>query len=297
MAGPDWQNISYPTDGAPASVDPAIDPDPISYTPPDIAEPAPEQPEAADPVEETPTVAEPVVEAPIVAEPVPEQPEVAEPVAEIPLVSEPDADTPAGTEEIDGTVVYRWNAGRKDVEAIDEGPDWISDVSAVVDGHARVKSEAITTLDSSVSQDTVPLGVFSQYYLNPNSSSEMALEFGDGTLDAGEYAVRLYMGNAWNGTDSSGDLQFDVSVEDQLFLDDIDLIDSFGHKKGGMFEWVGQVDDGTIDIDFGHVIRDPIINGVEILQLNTSDVVEVIEMNDDENEIAAINGFDDVGIF
>ena len=34
-----------------------------------------------------------------------------------------------------------------------------------------------------------------------------------------------------------------------------------------MFQWQGTVDDGTVDIDFGHVVENPLINGVEIIHL------------------------------
>jgi hypothetical protein len=35
-----------------------------------------------------------------------------------------------------------------------------------------------------------------------------------------------------------------------------------------MFEWRGQVTDGTVDIDFAHVVKNPLINGVEIIRLD-----------------------------
>jgi len=43
-----------------------------------------------------------------------------------------------------------------------------------------------------------------------------------------------------------------------------------------MFEWVGLVNDGTIDIDFQRVIQNPLINGIEIIQLNTSSADPVL---------------------
>jgi len=60
-----------------------------------------------------------------------------------------------------------------------------------------------------------------------------------------------------------------VTIEDQLYLDDLDLSATFGEDVGGMFEWVGQVSDGTIDIDFARVLENPQINGIEILQVTS----------------------------
>jgi len=59
LAGPDWSDISYPTDGTPTPVDP----DPISYTPPD------ESDQTTDP---TPVVEAPVEPAPVVEVAVPD---------------------------------------------------------------------------------------------------------------------------------------------------------------------------------------------------------------------------------
>lgn len=39
LAGPDWSNLSYPTDGTPTPIDPVVDPDPISFSPPDKVDP------------------------------------------------------------------------------------------------------------------------------------------------------------------------------------------------------------------------------------------------------------------
>lgn len=110
--------------------------------------------------------------------------------------------------------------------------------------------------------------------------AEMGLRFGDGTLAPGTYAVRLLMGNSFGGTSSPGARAFDVLIEDQLFLDDLDLITSFGHNAGGVFEWVGEVRDGTIDIDFARVINDPLINGVEVIQRDVAPVDPIPEASD-----------------
>lgn len=115
-----------------------------------------------------------------------------------------------------------------------------------------------------------------QAHLEP-PEADMTLEFGKGTLVPGTYAVRLFMANSFDDTGAPGQRQFDVLVEDQLFLDDVDLVSSFGNLTGGMFEWVGEVEDGTIDIDFARSKSDPLINGVEIIQLSTSSIDIVSE--------------------
>ena len=175
--------------------------------------------------------------------------------------------------ETTGTVLYRWNAGNSDVAAVDGGMDWIADTSVIVGGPTNVHTGNISTLDPSASQYTVPTDLFMQERWDPSSGSEMALEFGNGTLANGGYAVRLYMSEA---AFDPGIRQFDVTIEDQLFLDDVDISATFGVGVGGVFEWTGQVTDGTVDIDFQRVLQNPQINGVEIVQLTTTPADPVI---------------------
>ena len=188
-----------------------------------------------------------------------------------------------GTERaaVSGEVVYRWNAGNADVAATDGGPDWIADAGAIT-GSATIASSLIAssgTLDASV-PGTTPKGIFAQEYWGNNAASPMGLEFGDGALEAGIYAVRLYMGNSWSGASTPGKRVFDVEVENQLFLDNIDLSGMLGHRVGGMFEWYGQVSDGTIDIDFLHGVDNPLINGIEIIRLNGTPAAPAVSVLD-----------------
>ena len=165
-----------------------------------------------------------------------------------------------------GVVVQRWNAGTSTVAATDGGPDWVADAGAIT-GAARIGTGTIGTLDASV-PGTTPAGIFAQEYWGSSAASPMGLEFGNGALETGLYAVRLYMGNAWSGANDPGERVFDVEVENGLFLDNMDLSGTFGHRVGGMREWQGIVSDGTIDIDFLREVDAPLINGVEIIRLD-----------------------------
>ena len=166
-----------------------------------------------------------------------------------------------------GSVVYRWNAGNANVSATDDGPDWLHTGLTIVNGPTSIadgRFNVINSLDASV-PSTTPIGIYSQVeYKNGN----FGLEYGDGTLESGLYAVRLYMGDGYFGTNDPGERLFDVEVEGELFLDDIDLVATLGHQVGGMFEWQGQITDGTLDIDFTKLVDNPLINAVEILRLD-----------------------------
>ena len=166
-----------------------------------------------------------------------------------------------------GSVAFRWAAGGTTVAAIDGGPAWTAAASVVKGGPTTVSSAQITSLHASVPSATTPLGLFAKERYDPPTGAEMGLDFGTGGLADGDYAVRLFMGNSYAGTSAPGQRQFDVRIEGALAFDNVDLVARFGHKVGGMLEWQGTVTDGTIDIDFQHVIQNPLINGVEILRL------------------------------
>ena len=169
---------------------------------------------------------------------------------------------------LEGEVLYRWNAGNGTVASIDGDIDWTAGTGPIVGGPTNVfQNSNITILDASVAS-TTPVGLFAHERWDPASGEEIELEFGDGTLEAGNYAVRLFMGDSFAGTDQPGERVFDVSVEGELFLDDLDLAGTLGTDVGGMFEWIGAVTDGTIDIDFQRIIQNPLINGVEIIRLD-----------------------------
>ena len=181
------------------------------------------------------------------------------------------ASTDGGSE-----VIYRWNAGTSTVAAIDGGPDWVADTSVLVGGPTFTSTQNVSTLASGT-PPTTPTGIFAQERWDPGTDAEMQFEF---ALDPGTYAIRLYMADGYFMTNDPGERVFDVSIEGALFLDDFDLNAVLGHGVGGMFEWVGNIDDGFADIDFAHVVENPLINGIEIIALGTGPSGPVISVAD-----------------
>jgi hypothetical protein len=173
----------------------------------------------------------------------------------------------------DPDVLYRWKAGTGTVAAIDGGKAWVADASVVVGGPTNVFAGGITSLHPSVPKASVPKGIFAQERWDPPTGAEMGLEFGKGGLAAGSYAVRLFIGNSYQGTDAVGDRVFDILVEGKTAFNDVDPVALFGHKVGGMLEWRGEVIDGTIDVDFRRGVENPLINGVEIVYLGDDSLV------------------------
>ncbi|NKI32007.1 T9SS type A sorting domain-containing protein, partial [Croceivirga thetidis] len=60
----------------------------------------------------------------------------------------------------------------------------------------------------------------------------------------------------------------------------LDLVSEFGHQSGGMVSYAATVTDGVLDIGFLHVVENPLVNAIEVMQSTDTDVSLVISTND-----------------
>ncbi len=192
------------------------------------------------------------------------------------------------------TVLYRVNAGGPQIAAIDGGLDWAVDTTAANNSNladpGSNNTAAFPAVDPGATVPiTTPGEIFDTERWDQPGGTEMQWEF-DVPVQ-GFYEVRLYMGNGFSGTSSPGQRVFDVAIEGNILssLDDIDLSNNasfFGHEVGGMISNIVQVTDGTIDIDFIHGVENPLINGIEIIQLGSSSdpIVSIVSGNQTVNE-------------
>jgi large repetitive protein len=75
--------------------------------------------------------------------------------------------------------------------------------------------------------------------------------------------VNLYMGNQCECTNTAGARLFDVLIDGNLVLDNLDLTGTYGHQVGHLFQFE-IISDGTIDVDFVNVVENPLLNALEI---------------------------------
>ncbi|MFC6940263.1 PKD domain-containing protein, partial [Salinirubellus sp. GCM10025818] len=164
-------------------------------------------------------------------------------------------------------VAYRVNNGGSELAALDSSIDWEADTSS---DPAPYRNDAATntystqnsiSLDGSVPDDT-PEALFQTERYDPAKGAEMQWEF---PVNAGEtYEVRLHFAEIF--ATQSDQRVFDVSVENQLVLDDYDIYADVGHDVG-VTKAYQVTPDSTLDVDFGHVVDNPKISGIEIVKL------------------------------
>jgi hypothetical protein len=83
----------------------------------------------------------------------------------------------------------------------------------------------------------------------------------------GAYVVRLHFAEIWAGTVKRNMRQFDVIVEGQRVLASYDIAAEVGSMTATVKQVVTSVRDGSLNIDFGHVVENPKISAIEVFAL------------------------------
>jgi N-acetylneuraminic acid mutarotase len=174
--------------------------------------------------------------------------------------------------------ILRINANGPTITATDsQNPDWLGGIGAGAQSGSfngltySVNTGTLSTQNTSGRHASLPAYVPQSLFTNEryDVAAAPAMEWTFG-LPNGNYYVRLYMGNGFNGTSEAGERLFDISIEGQLVQDDLDLVAAFGHQNGGMLEYPVSLTDGALNVLFEHVVENPLINGIEILSVGGS---------------------------
>lgn len=166
-----------------------------------------------------------------------------------------------------GDILFRINTGGPLVAAVDSGPNWAADTPATPSAYLVAggdNASGFAVVPGGSVPPTTPAGVFTTERWDPGAVPEMQWEFPVGADAMVE--VRLYLGNGYGGTSAPGGRVFGVVIEGADPFGDLDLSVSPGHEVGGMFATTVDVGgDGVLDIDFVHIVENPLVNAIEIL--------------------------------
>ncbi|MFN2470504.1 MAG: kelch repeat-containing protein [Gaiellaceae bacterium] len=167
----------------------------------------------------------------------------------------------AGMTATPGSVVHRINVGGPTLTG------WTADTATAPSPYSNssatktyATSTAINVTDPSVPVGT-PAAVFQTERWDPVTAPEMQWDL---PVEAGAYEVRLYLAEIYSGAMAVGNRVFDVSVEGKLALDDYDVYAAVGGNKG-VVKRILVKSDASLDVDFGHVVQNPAVNGIEIV--------------------------------
>ena len=167
-------------------------------------------------------------------------------------------------------VLYRVNAGGPLVPSGDSGPDWVAD-DGFDSPYRNSGSNAAgwgagVSFDSSVPATTPP-SLFDAERWDPGTAPEMQWSF---PVTAGvPLSVNVYFANRCGCTASPGQRVIDMSIDGNLVIDDIDLSGQLGHNVATKRSF-NITSDGTVNIDFAHVVENPLVNAIEIVRTDTT---------------------------
>ncbi|MEM9667760.1 MAG: malectin domain-containing carbohydrate-binding protein [Pseudomonadota bacterium] len=179
----------------------------------------------------------------------------------------------------DRVVIYRVNGGGGEIAAIDGGPAWTADTLAnpsqfILTSPHNANGFPAVEPGSSVDTAVVPGAIWDTERWDPATGPELLWGF---DVEPGRYEVNLYVGNGFGGTSAPGTRVFDVAIEGDIQqsddpnsnFDSVDLSGTFGHQVGAVITREIDVVDGQLNIEFLHEIENPLVNGIEIVQLAT----------------------------
>ena len=160
--------------------------------------------------------------------------------------------------------IFRVNAGSGGI--LDTPIDWDRDTknkpSAYV--NALTGDNKVNRLDpfAGINDTGAPNQLFESNRWDPTGSEDMMWDFP--VTSAGMYDVRLYFAESDPAEFVVGGRVFDVTIEGETVLDNYDIYAEADSNVAVLKSFQVYVDDGNIDIDFGHEVDNPIVNGIEI---------------------------------
>lgn len=167
-------------------------------------------------------------------------------------------------------VLFRVNAGDVAVTALDApNPDWASNEgynaqsgSGFSVNTGNIGTHNNTTMHSSVPAYAPAAALFAKERWDPSGAPEMMWQFNTGN---GSFLVNLFYANGAGGTQQAGKRLFNVVMEGDTVVKNKDLSAEYGHKVGAMETYNAIVTDGVLNIEFIHVLDNPLIYAIEIL--------------------------------
>lgn len=169
----------------------------------------------------------------------------------------------AGTENAwDGDSNWHWNSSMNQSSPY-------ANVAAIGDYRYSITSWGAFTGPMDLSHPSIPPGtppeLFETQRWDPGATPEMNWAF---PVANGTYEVRLYFNELAEGIKTAGQRVFDVSVEGSVVpsFNNIDPLGEAGSKgRAIMRSAVVTVTDGTLNLEFLHIIDNPDVNAIEIL--------------------------------
>lgn len=155
------------------------------------------------------------------------------------------------------TALFRVNAGGASY-LDNSGQTWAAD-SGFTSGSTSTFANPI----AGTTDDTL----YQSFRYDDSPSSPLDYGF---TVPNGQYEVKLHFAETWSGITAAGQRVFDVLLEGQVALDNLDVFAVAGPNTALVETLQVQVSDGQLTIGLRHGVQNPFISGIEIFQLGVT---------------------------
>jgi hypothetical protein len=111
---------------------------------------------------------------------------------------------------------------------------------------------------------TIDDPLFQSERWDPSTAPELQYSL---SVPNGNYRVNLYFSDTYTGTQKVGARVFDVLIEGALRFDNLDIFAEAGGFTALTKTADVSVTDGVLNIEFRHVVENPKINAIEVLEV------------------------------
>ncbi|MBN1680760.1 MAG: choice-of-anchor D domain-containing protein [Anaerolineae bacterium] len=161
--------------------------------------------------------------------------------------------------DAEGVPIYRVNVGG--AELADSQLNWSEDTSGSPSPYVNTGQFYNPGTFTGTNDTDAPYNLFASERWDASAAPEMIWNF---PVDPGTYEVRLYFAEIYTGTQNPGDRVFDVEVEGELALNNYDIVADVGFNTAVMKSYTTQVLDGSLTVEFIHVVENPSLKGIDV---------------------------------
>ncbi|MFV2066909.1 MAG: malectin domain-containing carbohydrate-binding protein, partial [Pirellulales bacterium] len=159
----------------------------------------------------------------------------------------------------------------------------VSVLGALFDNAASPSETFAVTTEINLDHPSIPAGTPQEIFQTERFGTVLAqgLQW-NLPVPPGDYEVRLYFAEIYDGATAPGNRVFDVRIEGQLLLNNYDVLADVGPLTGVVKSFVVASDD-NLDIDLIPMVENPSIKAIEILQVHGFlNYVNALDVNGDD---------------
>ncbi|QJE97074.1 malectin domain-containing carbohydrate-binding protein [Luteolibacter luteus] len=145
------------------------------------------------------------------------------------------------------------------------GPSYVDSNSQTWAADNGFTSGSTSTFANPIA-GTVNDAIYQTFRYDDTPSSPLDYSF---PVTNGQYEVRLHFAETWSGVTAVGQRIFDVFIENQLAIDNLDVFAVAGANTAYSVTLPATVTDGQLTIGLRHVVQNPFICGIEVFSLGT----------------------------